>query len=193
MQAIAANYEETKPRVLEDVTTDSIPQCLADTLETWMWKRYNTDEIKRLQEKAHCPSNATALIPLKIEEEIYYALDKRGKAVNACHRFIQNALGKGCQPIAIVWSKIITAITHLQRYRQDGNPYLMVTPNYSLDLQQLKSELDLGLRLLGMANSQLALRRRFTLKRYLSPGFKCLCDEHNPISQWMFGGNIKLQ
>ena len=111
--------------------------------------------------------------------------------MDARYRFIQNALGKGCEPLAIVWSKIITAITHLQRYRQDDNPYLMVTPNYSLDLQQLKSEMDLGLRLLGMANSQLALRRRFTLKRYLSPGFKRLCDEHNPISQWMFGGNIK--
>ena len=49
----------------------------------------------------------------------------------------------------------------------------------------------MGLRLIGMANSQLAFRRRFTMKHYLAPGFKRLCDKHNPINQWMFGGNIK--
>ena len=67
----------------------------------------------------------------------------------------------------------------------------MVTPELSLDLQQIKSELDLGIRLLGTANSQLGLHRRLTLKRYLSPGFKRLCDEHHPLTQYMFGGNIK--
>ena len=191
MDAIAAEYEGTKPRVLEDATTDPMPQQLASTLETWMWKRYNTDEIKKTQEKARRCKNADALIPLRIEEEIFHALSQRGRAVDARYHFIQNALMKGCQPIANVWQKIITGITHLQRHRQDDNPFLVITPDFSLDINQIKAELDLGLRLLGMANSQLALRRRLTMKRYLAPGFKRLCDEHNDINQWMFGGNIK--
>ena len=38
IDAIAAEYELTKPRVLKDSTTDPMPQPLADTLETWFWK-----------------------------------------------------------------------------------------------------------------------------------------------------------
>ena len=98
---------------------------------------------------------------------------------------------KGAQPIAIVWSKVINAITSLQTYKGDDNPFLMVTPKLSLNLLQMKAELDLGLRLLGMANSQLGFRRRLSLKQHLSPGFCWLCDEHNALNQWMFGGNIK--
>ena len=191
MAAIVAEYEDTKPRQLEDVTTDPIPQPLADTLKTWMWKHYNADEIKKLQEKARRPKNVDALIPLKIKEELFQAISPRGKIVDARYRYIQNALAKGCQPIAMVWAKIIQAFTALQRYRKDKNPFLMVTPDLSLDLNQLKAELDLGLRLLGTANLQLGLRRRLTLKSHLSPGFKRLCEQHLPISQFMFGGNIK--
>ena len=79
MQAITADYEGTKPRVLKDVTTDSIPQCLADTLETWMWKRYTTDEIKHVQEKAGRPSNAPALIPLKLRKKSIMLLIREAK------------------------------------------------------------------------------------------------------------------
>ena len=83
------------------------------------------------------------------------------------------------------------AVTPLHRYRGKDNPFLVVIPEFSLDMLQLKAELDLCLRILGMANSQLALRRRLTMRRYLTPGFKRLCDEHSPLSQWMFGGNVK--
>ena len=191
MQAIAKEYEDCKPRVLEDCTTDPMPGPLASTLETWMWKKYNTDEIKKAQEKARRCSNATALIPLKIEEEVFYALDNKGKALDARYRFIQNALMKGCQPIANAWQKIITGITHMQRHRKDDDPMISLTPDFFIDIMQIKAELDLGLQLLGMANSQLGFRRRFTLRRHIAPGYKRLCDDHHPMNQWMFGGNIK--
>ena len=191
LDKIKAEYETTKPRVLEDVTTDPIPHQLMSTLETWMWKCYNSDEIKAAQEKARRPNNATALIPLKMEEEVFHALNPRGRAFDAKYRFIQNALMKGIQPIAIVWSKVINAITSLQSYRGDDNPFLMIMPKLSLNLLQMKAEFDLGLCLLGMANSQLGFRCWLSLKQHLSPGFRRLCDEHNPLNQWMFGGNIK--
>ena len=191
MDDITAQYETTKPQVLEDATTDLMPQQLATTPQTWMWKRYKSNEIKKVQEKARRCSNADVLIPLKIEEEIFHALAPKGKALDARYRFIQNVLMKGYQPIANAWQKIITAITHLQRYRGKDNPFLAITQEFSLDMLQIKAELDLSLRLLGMANSQLALRRHLTMRRHLAPGFKRLCDEHNPLNQWMFGGDIK--
>ena len=139
MDAIATEYELTKPKILEDSTTDPMPQPLADTLETWFWKRYNTEEIKKAQEKAHRCNNATALIPLKMEEEVFHALDARGKTIDARYRFIQNAMMKGCQPIANVWQKIITGITHMQRHRKDDNPFLNFTPDFAVDIMQIKA------------------------------------------------------
>ena len=78
-------------------------------------------------------------------------MDLKGKTLDAKYRFIQNAVVKACRPIA--WPKIIQALTVLQRYRGDKNQFLTVTPKLSLDLQQIKAEVDLGLQLLGMANS----------------------------------------
>ena len=188
MEALVAEYEDTKPCVLEDATTDPMNPQLAATLETWLWCRYNSDEIKKTQEKAHRPGNANALIPLKIDEEVFHALNPECRTVDTCYRFIQNAMIKGCQPIANV---IITAITHLHHYRGTDNPFLQITPEHSIDIMQIKAELDLGLRLLGMANCQLGLRRRLTMRPHLAPRFHHLCAEHHQINQWMFGGNIK--
>ena len=56
----------------------------------------------------------------------------------------------------------------------------------------MRQLLDLALRLLGMANSQLAIHRRSKLKQHLAPGFHRLCEDHIPFNQWMFGGNIKV-
>ena len=55
MAEIIADYEDTKPKHLEDITTDPISQPLADTLKIWWWKKYNSEEIKKLQEKVRRP------------------------------------------------------------------------------------------------------------------------------------------
>ena len=106
-----------------------------------------------------------------MEEEVYHVMSTRGKTVDSKYRFIQNALVKSCQPIAIAWSKIIQALTVLQKYRGDDSPFVSVIPKLSLNLHQLKAELNVGLRLLGMANSQLGFRHRSTLKPHLALGF----------------------
>ena len=55
--SVVQGYEETKPHHVEDFTRDPIPQLLADTLKTWMWQHYNSDEIQKLQEKARQPAS----------------------------------------------------------------------------------------------------------------------------------------
>ena len=55
----------------------------------------------------------------------------------------------------------------------------------------MKQDLDLGVRLIGMANSQLSFKRKMQLKSYIAPGFARLCNESTPLTQWMFGGDVK--
>ena len=190
LEAIVCNYEITK-NFLEDTVMDPLPEKLCSILSYWMWQKYSPDEIKNLQDKARCPQNAEALIPLKIEEELFMAIAQKGKTSDTPWKFVQNAMVKGMQLLAIIWSKVILALTALQCHRQSTNTVLYVSPDFTLDLQQMKAELDLGLRLLGCANSQLGRRCRLNLKHHLAEGFKCLSNPTHPMNQFMFGGNIR--
>ena len=66
----------------------------------------------------------------------------------------------------------------------------MVTPDLSIDLNPMKAKMDLGLHQLGIANSQLGTKKHLNLKRYVTSRFKCLCDDHNELNQFMFRGNV---
>ena len=51
--------------------------------------------------------------------------------------------------------------------------------------------MDQGLRLLGIANSQMVVHRKEILSNFLNKDFKKICKSHVAFDQWMFGSNLK--
>ena len=188
MDDLMHEYDSSKPKYLEDPTTDDIQPQLANILETWFWSVYSKDEVKAELQKPVRPANALALIPTKINESVFRSLDKAGIQKDMTCRFIQNAFMKATQPIALAWSSVISLENHLKargldlEYSHEG---------LHVDFVQLRKHLDQGLRLLGIANSQMVVHRKDILSQYLHKDFKKLCKSHVPFDQWMFNSNLK--
>ena len=82
-------YSTTKPKALEDPLTDLIPEPLMKILESWFWGHYSSTEIKTEQAKTKHPANATALILVQINEELYHSISPDGKFLDRPFCYIQ--------------------------------------------------------------------------------------------------------
>ena len=189
MQELMQEYEITKPKYLEDPTTAPIQSPLAHTLETWFWSVYSKEEVKTELSKPLRPSNAMALIPTCINEPIFRSLSPQALNKDMPVRFIQNAFMKSSQPFAIVWEALIRLESHLKASKSSLS--YKFSDTLSIDFQYLRKNMDQGLRLLGIANSQMVVHRKDTLSQYLNKDFKKICKSHIPFDQWMFGSNLK--
>ena len=189
MKELLDGYDTAKPRYLEDKTTDPIHDGLAKLLQTWFWTPFTTDEVKDLLLKPLHPSNAEALIPCRINEPVFYNLLGGGVNKDQPVRFIQNALVKACQPLASAWATIIKVESYFKSQNEQTAHEL--SDDLTLDFHQLRTQLDLSLRLLGVANSQMVLHRREILSGFLNPDFAKLCKPHVKFNQWMFGTDFK--
>ena len=189
MQELMQEYQSSKPKYLEDPTTDDLPEPLAKTLETWFWSVYSKEEVKAELAKPLRPANAPALIPTRINEAVFRSISAQGLSHDMPSRFIQNAFMKAAQPISIVWSKLIALENHLKATGLDLK--VDFTSNLSIDFRQLRKDLDQALRLIGIANSQMVVHRKETLSAFLNKDFKKICRSHIPFDQWMFSSNLK--
>ena len=168
MEELMKDYDTSKPKYLEDPTTDEIPTPLAIILETWFWSVYSKEEVKAELQKPLRPSNANALIPTKINEPVFQSLNPAALQKDMNIRFIQNAFMKASQPFASIWATLISLETHL---KAKGSDLQFVCDDLSIEFLQLRKNLDQGLHLLGIANSQMVIHRKEILAQFLHKDF----------------------
>ena len=124
---------------------------------------------------------------------MYHSISQNGKFLDRPFRYIQNAIGKGFQPLASVWYKIIQCETALKKQNTDKSATASLAPNLEVDFAELRQLLDLALRMFGMASAQLVIQRHLDLQCFIAPGFQKLCEDHMPFTRWMFGENANAQ
>ena len=189
MELLMKEDEASKPKYLEDPTTSDIQAPLAHLLQTWFWTVYSKDEVKTELSKTYHPANADALIPPKINEAFYHSLLPVALTKDMPSRFVQNAFMKAAQPFAIVWDALIQVEHHL---KIQGQPLQVpCSDSFTVDFLFLHKQMDQGLRLLGIVNSQMVTHRKDVLAQYFNKDFKKLCKPHVPFDRWMFHSNLK--
>ena len=189
-QDLLDEYEATKPKYAQDFTTSDISQKLAPILERWFWSYYSSEEVKAELEKARRPKNCPALIPPKINEEVYRSiLHTPAPGKDLPSRFVHNAFMKAAQPVAVVWATLI----RLETFCKTNDEPLDITleDGATINFQELRKLLDQSLRLLGIANSQMVQVRKDILKPFLNDDFKKLCRPHIPFTEFLFGSDFK--
>ena len=176
LQEMIDDWEVTKPKYLEDPTTNPIQAPLAPMLETWFWSVYSNEEVKAELSKTSRPVNSPALIPTKINEAIFRSLNPQALNKDMPLRFIQNAFMKASQPVAVVWDMLIQIENHLKANRASTS--ITMSNDLTVDFQFLRKQLDQALRLLGIANSQTVVHRKEILSQFLNKDFKKICKKH---------------
>ena len=97
-------YNSTKPKALADPLTDLILEPLTKILESWFWGHYSSTEKAKTKQ----PANATALILVQINEELYHSISPDGKLLDRPFHYIQNALGKGAQLLVLFGTRLFS-------------------------------------------------------------------------------------
>ena len=173
LQAYHANAPQEDP----DPTTAPISEKLVPLLEKSLYGYIPPSEIKKLQEKAERPSNATAAKPVKINSELYYAIAPQGIAKDKTLGFIGHAIVKAVQPLITVWNQLVVADSAYKDQEMKKHPedksikdqhlIIPVTDSCELDVSDLHNALGLALMILGNANAQINQYRHDNFRPYL--------------------------
>ena len=150
---------------------------------------YSKEEVKSELAKPFRPGNADALIPPKINEAVYRSLNPAALTKDLPTRFVQNAFMKASQPFVHVWSTLIKIEANLKAANSPCQ--IPCSDDFTVDFMQLHKQMDQGLRLLGIVNSQMVVHCKDVLAQFLKKDFKKLCKPHVPFDQWMFSSNLK--
>ena len=190
--ALKKKYKNTGPKPHDDLTTDPLPNALADTLLTWFHSTYTTDEVKEKVTSAWCPSNCEGLKVVAINREIYKSLSKQEQAWDRPMKLICTNIVKSAQPLAIAWSQVTKAECLIQKLDPSNLEALVPLPDGSaLNLTAIVNDLDLALQLIAMAWLQACIKCRKDLNYKMKGAAKELTDRNQPITSLLFGDQIK--
>ena len=194
VDVLLAKYAASGPQEEPDPTTAAIMDKLVPQLEKWFHGYVAPSEIKRLQEKAERPSNANCLKPVKINAELYYAIAGDGIQQDRPVSYIGQAVAKGCQPLASLWSELVSIDMKVKDSKGTNvteDTVLKINDDLSVNISKLHDQLSLALMILGNANVQIAQLRRDNFKQYVHYDYHELLRHTNPLGENIFGDNLK--
>ena len=179
-----------------DPTTSAISEFLLPILETWWWQPFDKEDIKETLGLCLRPENAEVLKKVHINEEVFKRIGPKGRQADEGLRYINHALTRAAQPLALAWDQVISAENCFKDHDEadaSGNVTIALPDGSGLNLSDVRNCLDLALKVLGMTNVQLVLKRRAALKEYLNKDYQALCDHSHPFNWQMFGSNLRGQ
>ena len=165
---------------------------LAKWLNVWWRQNYSPQDAKKLSEMVERPENCDALLPVRINAEVYFDLAKKTLKMDACTKYIEAMLCKGAQPLAEVWNEAVVkecAIKDVKKTKED----VMATleDGTYINLSKWREAIQTSLRLLGFVNFELIQRRKLGLKKFLHRDYQKLTGLTNEVTNFLFGNNLE--
>ena len=174
-------------------TLPPIDDKLAVVVTKWLRVRPAKDKIKEFFKQCMLPSNVDGLKPVKINAIIYEKLKGDFKQNDQKLRGLNSFVTRGLGPLLNVWNQILkweTAITNQQNRKVSASMGVLHTGELSLDLTDVRRQMDRAIRLLACCNSVLLDRHRQQLWPFFDNKFHYLLRESNPITSELLGDNI---
>ena len=179
-----------------DPTTSAIPQVCVDMLDRWFRNINTGSRIQEILKTVERPSNANSLKIVTINEEVRSKMSRKDMLADQKMKWISNAIIKSASPIAIAWSKLLNLQMHIQKRQNavgvEGDAMIPIANNEpDLNISEVIRDLQLGLKVLGIASVQSIQKRRLDLRYKLTGAAKELADPSKPFDDNIFGPNLK--
>ena len=148
---------------------EPISQSLAELINAACTSQCDTDDIVS---KYKLPSNCDKLAPPLINAEIWSEIHKKVQTYDKAFRDIQSLIASGLLPIV----KLLDVLRD--------------------QIQSNASARDLisdSITLLGQAQFNLSLRRRYMVRPYLKKKYSNLCNINTPITTLLFGDDVQKE
>ena len=124
---------------------------------------------------------------------MYTKIGHKGKKYDEKLRYMNNSLLHAAQPTTVVWDKLSSLEAALKK-SSDVNAKdeaVLLVGDKVFNITELRTQMDLSLKLLGVTNVQLFSHRRFRLKSFLNAQYQDLCQYSQPMDWRMFRPDVK--
>ena len=158
----------------EEKCGPGIAENLAKVVDKLLRTRLAEEKLKEKQSLYSRPKNCEAMVPTRVNSEIWQQLQPHTRSQDIRMQKVQNSLLKGLMPL--------TQLTNTLLQLPDSVP---TESRESI----VKQALD-ALTLIAQANGELNQRRREMIKPDLNQQFQQLCNDQVPITSWLFGDEL---
>ena len=180
----------------EEEVVPSLPpidEKLAIVLTKWLRVCPPREKIKEMFKECMLPSNVDGLKPVRINAIVYNRLTSEMKQNDQKLRGLNTFLARGLGPIVNIWNNILKWKANVGGH---ANPDVRMSMgviesgNLSLDITEIRQQLDKSIRLLATCHSVLVDCRRQSLCHLFDNKFAYLFKESNPATLELLGDNV---
>lgn len=163
------NFMWQLPKLKVPQKGDPISPSLASLINVACSSQCDTDDI---MSKYKLPSNCEKLAPPLVNGEIWSEIQKKAQTYDKAFRDIQSLIASGLIPM-------FELLTVLKDQIQSN-----------VKARTLLSD---SITLLGQAQFNLSLRRRYMIRPYLKKKYANLCNINTPITSFLFGDDVQKE
>ena len=179
----------------EEITPSLLPidDKLSAVVTKWLRIRPPREKIKKMFKECMLPSNVEGLKPIRINAIVYNRLSTEMKQNDQKLRSLNTFLARGLGPILSIWNNMLkweAAISEQSNPDVKASMGVIESGDLSLDVTEVRRQLDRSIRLLASAHSVLIDRRRQSLRHLFDNKFAYLFKDSNPATLELLGDNV---
>ncbi|KAK3099163.1 hypothetical protein FSP39_000338 [Pinctada imbricata] len=163
-----------------DKTGPEINNDLAEIISSGFHVRVPEEKTKKLSDMYFRPKNIDKFVVPKTNESVWPSLRRRSQDIDANLQKIQGYQMKGLVPTTQAFDKLLTAA-------QTGKG---LTPQ---DTSECVKLLQHSIQLGQFAFNELTYRRRYFMKGDLKSCYRQLCNDSNPVTNYLLGDNVEAK
>ena len=166
---------------------------MAAVLTKWLHTRPPREKIKDMFKECMLPSNVEGLQPVRINAIVYNRLSSEMKQNDQKMRGLNTFLARGLGPIMNVWNNMLkweASLSEQSNLDIKVSMGVIESGDLSLDITEVRRQLDRSIRLLATAHSVLIDRRRQSLCPLFDNKFAYLFKDSNPATLELLGDNV---
>ncbi|KAK3084284.1 hypothetical protein FSP39_011035 [Pinctada imbricata] len=163
-----------------DKTGPEINTDLAEIISSGFHVRVPEEKTKKLSDMYFRPKNIDKFVVPKTNESVWPSLRRRSQDIDANLQKIQGYQMKGLVPTTQAFDKLLTAA-------QTGKG---LTPQ---DTSECVKLLQHSIQLGQFAFNELTYRRRYFMKGDLKSCYRQLCNDSNPVTNYLLGDNVEAK
>ena len=178
------NEHDDIQRSLQEFFDDS-DQCgpeidpkLANCLSKAFHVKVADDKAKKLADLYHKPKNSENFHVPKTNDSVWSSVKRRTQDVDVKLQHIQSQQLKALFPLIRAFDKMLEGAKTGKGLKQEQNSECIKLVQHSIQLSQ-------------MAFNELSYRRRYLIRGDLKHCYKQLCNDRNPITQFLLGDNVE--
>ncbi|XP_076111605.1 uncharacterized protein LOC143079852 [Mytilus galloprovincialis] len=162
----------------EELSGPKINNDLAGYMNQGLRTRPNEDKLKELTQKYNKPANVSSLKVPRVNLGIWRQMTTSNTDVDLKLQHLQNLLSKAACPMMYMMDMF------LQKSSNQQPITIQEVQSYTVTCKDTY-------QMLQASFSEITFRRRSFIKGDIQPQYKALCDDTTPVTDMLFGDDIK--